>query len=220
MKHTLLMRFAAPMQSWGTRSRFDERDSELEPSKSGVIGLICAAQGIDRSETKPVIELAKLRMGVRVDKEGTLQRDYHTAKDIVRADGKGIQRTAVSNRYFLSDAIFLVGLEGENKEYLEKLNTALKNPYYPLFFGRKSFVPSQPIFLKNAVVDNDLKNALTEYPFLGIETPKRLVIESKSKSGALRMDQPISSFVERKFGARFVEMESYSSAYEAKNVPF
>ena len=37
----LLMRLAGPMQSWGTRSRFSNRDTGLEPSRSGVIGLLC-----------------------------------------------------------------------------------------------------------------------------------------------------------------------------------
>ena len=211
MKHTLLMRFVAPMQSWGTRSRFDERDTNLEPSKSGVIGLLCAAMGVDRNEEKPVLKLARLRMGIRVEKEGVLQRDYHTAKEVIRADGKGIQDTAVSNRYFLADAVFLVGLEGNDKEYLEQLNSALKNPYYPLFFGRKSFVPSSPIFLKEAVVDKPLKDALTQQPRYKRLKPKRLVIESTQKLGSLRMDQPVSSFKERKFGARFVESYPYKS---------
>ena len=58
---TLLLRLVGPMQSWGTTSRFDERDTQLEPSKSGVLGLICAALGRDRSE--PVEDLAALRMG-------------------------------------------------------------------------------------------------------------------------------------------------------------
>ena len=39
----LLLRLAGPMQAWGTQSRFTVRDTGLEPSKSGVIGLLCAA---------------------------------------------------------------------------------------------------------------------------------------------------------------------------------
>ena len=46
----LLMRLAGPMQSWGTRSRFGNRDTGLEPSRSGVIGLLCAALGRPRAE--------------------------------------------------------------------------------------------------------------------------------------------------------------------------
>ena len=55
---TLLMRLAGPMQSWGTQSQFRERDTGLEPSKSGVIGLLCAALGRPREES--VADLAAL----------------------------------------------------------------------------------------------------------------------------------------------------------------
>jgi CRISPR system Cascade subunit CasD len=71
MNGVLLIPCVGPMQSWGTRSRFQERDTEREPSKSGLIGLICAALGRDRNET--VEDLAALKMAVRVDREGKLQ---------------------------------------------------------------------------------------------------------------------------------------------------
>ena len=51
---TLLLRLQGPMQSWGTTSRFDERDTQLEPSKSGVLGLVCAALGRDRTRAADV----------------------------------------------------------------------------------------------------------------------------------------------------------------------
>ena len=68
------------MQSWGTRSKFDDRDTDLEPSKSGVIGLVCAALGVTRDDTERTLELAALRLGVRVDHPGILRTDYHTAQ--------------------------------------------------------------------------------------------------------------------------------------------
>ena len=67
--YTLLLRLEGPMQSWGYRSRFDYRDTALEPTRSGVIGLICAAMGIARGEDISRFDLIR-RMGVRVDKEG------------------------------------------------------------------------------------------------------------------------------------------------------
>ena len=75
--YTLLLRLEGPMQSWGYRSRFDYRDTALEPTRSGVIGLICAAMGIARGEA--ISRFDAIRMGVRVDKEGRPERDYHTA---------------------------------------------------------------------------------------------------------------------------------------------
>jgi len=216
MKYTLLMRFAAPMQSWGTKSRFDERDTELEPSKSGVLGLICAALGIDREDWDSLEPLTRLPMGVRVDREGVLRRDYHTAQEVIRADGKGMQDTAVSQRYYLADAVFLVGLESADREQLERIQEALKNPRWPLSFGRKSFVPSKPVWLEDGLREANLEAALVnhEYPWLSKdERPTRLVIEASR--GSLRVDNPISSFAQRRFGTRFVE----SRPWEEPHVP-
>lgn len=211
MAYTLLMRFAAPMQSWGTKSRFDERDTELEPSKSGVIGLLCAALGVDRDEEEPVLELAALPMGVRVDREGVLRRDYHTAQEVIRADGKGVQDTAVSQRYYLADAVFLVGLESADREQLEQIQAALKNPHWPLSFGRKSFVPSKPVWLEDGLREAGLEAALASYPPLTNEQPSRLILEAAR--GSLRMDNPISSFAQRRFGARFVESKPWEEPH-------
>lgn len=200
---TLLMRLAGPMQSWGTRSRFDERDTEKEPSKSGVIGLLAAALGIDRHEEAPILELAKLKMGVRVDREGILQYDYHTFQKYASMPEKK-QITAVSHRYFLADAVFLVGLEGADLAYLQKLQAALQNPVWFLALGRRSFMPSRPVWLPNGVeAAKDLETSLQEYPPLVPDLKKaRLLLEAEY--GSLRMDQPISSFATRGFSARFV----------------
>jgi CRISPR system Cascade subunit CasD len=150
----LLMRLAGPMQSWGTRSRFTNRDTGLEPSKSGVIGLLCAALGWPRdadtfqiiSETYTLEGFARsLAMAVRVDREGRLMRDYHTAQNVRRADPTGgTQDTVVSERFYLADADFLVGLEG-NRALLERLDAALRAPVWALYLGRKAFVPSLPV---------------------------------------------------------------------------
>ncbi len=213
---TLLLRLAGPMQSWGTRSRFDERDTDLIPSKSGVIGLLCAAMGVDRKESAPVLELAELRMGVRVDQPGVLRYDYQTAQNVIAADQSKLHPTTVSRRYYLSDAVFLVGLEGQNRALLEQAHRALKNPVWPLFLGRKSYVPSLGVYLPDGLREEPLEEAL-RYPFLGHSWPKDekgkepgvvslpVFLENRASSeGSLRMDQPLSSFAERRFGARFV----------------
>lgn len=202
------------MQSWGTRSRFDERDSDLEPSKSGVIGLLCAAMGVDRKEDAPVLALARCRMGVRVDCEGILRMDFLTAQT-----EKG--DTTISRRYYLADAVFLVGLESEARDLLSAAQQALKNPVWTLALGRKSYVPSPGVFLDDGLVDKDLEIALKEHPLLvepsknEVKPTRRFVIESRERVGSLRMDEPRSSFAARKYAARFVE----SHYWEVKHVP-
>lgn len=203
---TLLLRLQGPMQSWGTRSRFDYRDTWPYPTKSGVVGLLAAALGRDREED--ISDLAALRMGVRVDRKGVLKADYQTAKEVLAADG-GALRDVQSWRYYLADAVFLVGLEGAG-ELLEKLHRALLNPRFPLFLGRKSYVPSPPPYLKDGLRPESLEEALKNYPYLLPGSPKEdvlLVLEVPLGEGRLVYDQPLAPFAQRRFGARYVREE-------------
>lgn len=217
---TLLLQFIGPMQSWGSQSRFSNRDTGLEPTKSGVIGLLCAALG--RPRDADLSDLAALPMGVRVDREGTMRSDYHTAGagyGVARPDGS-LQRAVLSTRYYLADAVFLVGLEGE-RALLEGLQFALQRPRWQLFLGRKAFVPGAPVHLPNGLRDESLGEALTTYRWLGHaaswERPEalRLVIDTDitlpvglADTSTLdvietRLDIP-RSFAERRFAARSV----------------
>ncbi|MGQ9754329.1 MAG: type I-E CRISPR-associated protein Cas5/CasD [Thermaceae bacterium] len=206
---TLLLRLMGPMQSWGTRSRFDYRDTALEPTKSGVLGLVAAALGRDRKED--ISDLAALRMGVRVDKEGVLKYDYQTAREVLRADGKS-GGDVQSWRYYLADAAFLVGLEGEDRGLLEGIHRALLNPRWPLFLGRKGYLPSPPVWLKDGLREEPLEEALFTYPPLkGDRSSVRLVIEHRPgqevfREGLLRpvRDQPAGPFAERRYRDRHV----------------
>ncbi|ANJ67343.1 type I-E CRISPR-associated protein Cas5/CasD [Halothiobacillus diazotrophicus] len=209
---TLLLRLAGPMQSWGTTSRFDQRDTGKEPSKSGVIGLLAAALGIDRETWNEDLQaLAALAMGVRHDRPGVLKRDYQTAQRIISADRSKMHETAVTTRDYLADAVFLVGLEGLDRALLERAHAALQNPTWPLALGRKSYVPSESIWLEGGVAEEPLMSALSAHPWLttlrhGEVMPERLLVslESMDGNGALRMDQLLSSFADRRFGARYV----------------
>ncbi|MBZ0070445.1 MAG: type I-E CRISPR-associated protein Cas5/CasD [Gammaproteobacteria bacterium] len=229
---TLLLRLAGPMQSWGTTSRFDQRDTSKEPSKSGVIGLLAAALGIDREVWNDELKsLAALTMAVRHDRPGVLKRDYQTAgcaaaDKMRRANGSLSDDGVTSQRHYLADAVFLVGLEGADRNLLERAHAALQNPVWLLALGRKSYVPSEPVWLDNSVVDAPLLEALAAKPWIATprrweSAPERLLvsIESQDGSGALRMDQPLSSFAERRFGARYVRSKWMALPQEDINAP-
>ncbi len=150
---TLLLRLAGPLQAWGTESRFNTRQTGPLPSKSGVIGLLAAALGLRRDAD--LSALRELRFGVRTDQAGELLRDYHMVH---------YQKTAdVTNRYYLSDAVFLVGLESDNEALLESLEAALKTPAWPLFLGRRSCPPAQPLIL--GIRELPLDEALRREPW-------------------------------------------------------
>ena len=54
---TLLLRLAAPLQAWGSDSKFETRKTDREPTKSGVVGLLAAALGLRRDDTEGLARL-------------------------------------------------------------------------------------------------------------------------------------------------------------------
>jgi len=219
------------MQSWGTTSRFDQRDTGKEPSKSGVVGLLAAALGIDREYWTDLEPLTRLFMGVRHDRPGLPKRDYQTAgcaatDTIIRANGTPSKDGVVSHRFYLADAAFLVGLEYADRSLLERIHAALSDPVWPLALGRKSYVPSEPIWIEDGLQDGPLQDVLVRRPWITTqrkweELPEKLLVsfESADGSGVLKMDQPLSSFAERRFGARFVRSEWIPFPQEVSHVP-
>ncbi|HOJ68780.1 MAG TPA: type I-E CRISPR-associated protein Cas5/CasD, partial [Candidatus Hydrogenedentes bacterium] len=143
--NTLLIRLEGPFQAWGlAESRFAIRRVAPAPTKSGVIGLLCAARGIARSEATPEVmkPMASLKMAVRVDRPGTRWLDYHTvgAGGISRRSAEGGLRhgeTMLTLREYLGDASFLVALWGE-PALVAQLHAALLNPVWPLYLGRRA----------------------------------------------------------------------------------
>lgn len=221
--NTLLMRLAGPMQSWGTQSQFTMRDTGREPSKSGVIGLLCAAMG--RGRTEPLDDLAALRMGVRVDRPGVMKLDYHTAGGGRLPDGHpyGVRRasggagdTVLSNRYYLADADFLVGIESEDINLLRCLDDALRKPVWQLCLGRKAFISGVPVYVPEGLRERErLEDALTKHPWPRWDVdmpairnrPDRLRLSIEDINGEeVRMDQPTrASFQTRRFLPRRVK---------------
>jgi CRISPR system Cascade subunit CasD len=201
---TLLLRLAAPLQSWGIDAKFERRGTERIPTKSGVIGLMAAAMGRRRDDS--ITDLLGLNFGVRVDKEGVLLRDYHTAKS---------EKSAyVTQRYYLSDAVFLAGLEGDN-EFLSYIDQALRSPVFPLFLGRRSCPPEGQVSL-GIRKNKSLLEALLEEPWLvsnwpkkrdTVQAPLRIIMDARdnNEDAYFQRDLPISfSQIHRKFGFRRV----------------
>ena len=159
----LLLRLAGPMQAWGVKSRFTVRATELAPTKSGVIGMLASAVG--RRRTDPIEDLLALRFGVRKDQPGSVIRDFHTA---VPTDGR--KPMPLSNRYYLADAVFLAGIEGD-RALLEGIDEALRHPAFPLYLGRRSCPPTHPLSL--GLREAALLDALRAEPWLASEWFRR-----------------------------------------------
>ena len=208
--NTLLLRLAAPLQAWGTDSRYDHRKTDRIPSKSGVIGLLAAALGYKRDAD--LTRLSALSFGVRVEREGQLLRDFHTAKSA--------KSSYVTYRYYLTDAVFLVGFESENTGYLQEIDYALRNPVYPLFLGRRSCPPTLPLSL--GIRQNGLKEALQNEPRLTSDiTPMRIVTDASEKeSGIPVRDLPVSfNSYHREYEFRSVLDLGYVAIEKQINIP-
>ncbi|MBR1392305.1 MAG: type I-E CRISPR-associated protein Cas5/CasD [Ruminococcus sp.] len=198
---TLLLRLAAPLQAWGSGSKFNIRTTEREPTKSGVIGMIAAAMGIQREDSEGLAPLTALKFGVRVEKEGKLLKDFHMVHEMT-----GKKASHVTERYYLSDAVFIAALSSEDKALLEKIEQAVKAPVYPLFLGRRSCPPTLPVVL--GLRDSGLEDALRAEPSLsGANGSKRIVLDSEN-GGTAVFDVPVSfSQRHRQYAPRFKREE-------------
>lgn len=166
---TLLLELAAPMQAWGSRSRFASRATELSPTRSGVIGLIAAALGMNR--TASLERFADLRFGVRIDQPGHLERDFQTARSF-----DGSTQFPLSERFYLADAVFVAGLEGDRSE-IAAYEAALRRPAFPLFLGRRAFPPAGPI--RTTIVDGTLDDALRDHPWRAGLRHRRSILSAR-----------------------------------------
>ncbi|MFD7287907.1 type I-E CRISPR-associated protein Cas5/CasD [Streptomyces sp. NPDC059863] len=152
----LLLRLAGPLQAWGSAARFTRRTTENAPTKSGVLGLLAAAQG--RARDADLADLSALTFGVRIDQPGSRLRDFQTAH---HADsGKAMP---LSERFYLADAVFVAGVEGTPR-FLNALYEALLDPVFLPYLGRRSCPPSRPITMAEPL-DTGLEEALRDAPW-------------------------------------------------------
>lgn len=222
----LLLRLEGPLQSWGYRSRFTDRDTGREPTKSGVIGLLCCALGRDRSES--VDDLAALRIHVRVDREGSILSDYQTAGGGVfrnsreyfapTSSGTKGKNPVLQVKHYLQDASFLVAIEGE-ESLLRQLQTALDDPVWPLSLGRRGCPPAVTIGAK--LFDGTPKEAFESEPYADRANPNPRIVwelDHGVTEGEMRRDVPIAwpDQLNREYTVRFVRTEVMKGSVEAQ----
>ncbi|MFI1522848.1 type I-E CRISPR-associated protein Cas5/CasD [Kitasatospora cineracea] len=158
----LALQLAGPLQSWGATSRFARRTTENAPTKSGVIGLLASALGIERGDDAGLAELAALRFAVRVDQPGARLRDYQSAQHFDTGESMPL-----SERFYLVDAVFVAAVEGP-APLVGRLHAAVLAPVYLPYLGRRSCPPSRPLDLPdNHSVhhDGDLESVLARLPW-------------------------------------------------------
>jgi CRISPR system Cascade subunit CasD len=209
----------APLQSWGVSSRFQRRGTESAPSKSGVLGLIAAAMGIDKhgpDESERLAPLSACRFSVfpLATGENTAPvlrlEDFHTVgggydRDdsvdklrIARKASGGVSTTIVTRRFYLEQARFAALIEGDSG-ILQKAAAALEDPVWGVWFGRKCCLPAAPLLPTLASSISKALDALLH------KTGSRIVgegrIEQDGDGAWHHPDQPVS-FGRREFISR------------------
>ncbi len=210
---TILIKFAGPLQSWGTGSHFETRHTDSHPSKSAVIGIIAASFGYKRDEDAKINKLNEIDFAVRVDQRGTLMKDYHIARKY-KEDGR-FDRTYVTERYYLQDAVFVIAISHQDESFITEIENALRNPYFQTFMGRRSLPMGADFILGTTELSpvEILKNYdwqasnwykkkhNLDYVNLDLYADNDLL---ESKASSFRRDRVISfSQKERKFAPRY-----------------
>lgn len=223
----LVIRLAGPLQSWGEHSGYAQRDTTRFPTRSGVIGMFAAAQGLTRDESLDRYD--PLRLTVRIDRRGVMLRDFHTVGGGFKADrtvprAQGGRRssgatTIVSHRYYLADAVFAVGVDGP-EPLIGAIAEALTHPHWQPYLGRRSCPPDQPLLLRREVEDavKELEQAVPVAPY---PEPRRqdttqdelavdIVREGKRTASTTELsDVPVSfERLDRRYRTRAVNIET------------
>ncbi|MEI8183589.1 MAG: type I-E CRISPR-associated protein Cas5/CasD [Desulfomonile sp.] len=183
--NTLFLRLEGALQAWGVQeSKFVIRRTAWAPTKSGVIGMLCAALGVPRplADNEWLPKLNALRMGVRIDRAGVRWWDYHTVgarmqMRIAEGEGKSKPGAMLTRREYLCDASFLVAVQGEQR-LIEEMDAGIRKPKWTLYLGRKACPPSRPLLEHPAAGFSDLESALKSVPWRprlkGDQTPRLL----------------------------------------------
>ena len=211
---TIVMKFCGPLQSWGTGSNFETRHTDFYPSKSAVIGMIAASKGYKRDNTTSLSRLNELDFAVRVDQNANLMRDYHIARQYKK--NGDFDRTYVTNRYYLEDAIFTVAISHKDDSFIDDILYALKHPYFQTYMGRRSLPLTYDFII--CVTDKNPVDSLKSLEWQAsswfknkYKREKVIALELYADSdllegikGSLRKDRVLSfSQKDRKFGFRY-----------------
>lgn len=166
-KKLLILRLEGVLQGWDASSKWDERGVEDFPTKSGVVGLLGCALGLERGSAELAEMNEAITIAVRADRRGERFTDFQTVTGfpLRNADGKPktTGNTIISKRSYLQDACFTAFLEVD-EAWHGRLVSALKEPKWCLYLGRKACVPSRPVLECEEPPYTSLDEALHSYP--------------------------------------------------------
>lgn len=182
----LLLRFDAPLMSFGGPAVDQVGVTEEFPARSMLAGLLANALGYDHRQAAQTQRLQeRLRVAARRDRKGARLEDYQTVdlgQEPLRGGewttwgrpekraGAFSKDTHIRNRHYVADAVFTVAVTLQPTDEvptLADIGRALQAPARPLFIGRKPCLPATPILVGTAQ-GRDLRSILEETPRVGM----------------------------------------------------
>lgn len=178
----LFLWLEAPLQAWGSDSKFGRRETLEFPTKSGILGLVCCALGAVGEQQELLAEFAGLKQiaisfqFLKQTNEGQL-RDFHMIGSgydsndpwqslLIPKTGDGKPAvgggTKITHRFYLQDAKFAIILEVP-EGISDNVCNALQNPVYDMYLGRKCCAPSEFIFQGSYPSIEETENAIVGF---------------------------------------------------------
>ena len=207
----LALRLSGVAQSWGYNSEYTYRNSGLFPTKSAVLGLCCAAKGLSRGSQEereflktvadcPMTAIALPRTQTAGEKSWSINvrriEDFHTVEKTKTAAGKSNPHAVMTYRQYLCDADFLVLLEVDNG-IADNLKEKLSDPDWGIWLGRKSCIPSAPVFAGVFSNLDEISSNLLEGKSLSCFTCQQEVNSWEQGTDTL-MDKPIDYAIDKR----------------------
>lgn len=141
----LQINLEAALQAYGRDvGTIDDRQTWRYPSKSAVVGMI-ARGGAFYTDDEQIRQLDEaLAMTVYVMRAGRLLADFQTVMGSRSADRKLRDATIIGERQYLTNARFVVALDGPHA-VLEFVAACINQPQRIIALGRACCLPSVPV---------------------------------------------------------------------------
>lgn len=219
MQPFLVFGLTASLGAMGELAGHERRGSLIWPARSAIIGLMGAALGIERDGDFSALDA--LSINVAIFDAGASLRDYHTIETIPSAavknpnsrpealrDARGRTNTAITHRDYRSSVFYGIALRGKG---LDGIATALQEPHFTLYLGRKSCPLAAPTGAR--IVEAVSAEAALEYlkaPFWRKPPVQAHTLVIDDPKGEVVTDVPLDRrrwhFASRRIGLRPVSI--------------
>ncbi len=156
MIYALILHLDAPLQSWGINSRFQLRSAGFAPSKSAICGMVCAACGAPKESSQEqdiISHFQQIKMDCFCLRNDGVMVDFHTVQNFRRATGEvNTKEPVLTHRHYWQSSRYNVILRSNDKDFLSYIRSALLNPVWGIWLGRKCCIPAVPI-IQEGIMD-------------------------------------------------------------------